>query len=335
MAQQEKDDGDMMTTKRTYRGVSLALLVTMTSLAIPSTSFAADDEGAEAAFKRGFELFEEGNYQAALVEFKQAYKMSPNYKMLYNIGLVSKQLNDYAGALDAFTRYLADGGTNIVVSRRVEVNQEIQKLRNRVAQVSIKVDKPGAEISVDGASVGVSPLPAPLTLNIGRVRVTARLNDRTDEKVIELIPGQSMAIDLKVSAATVTLGQGDKHVEEDKGPKFPWAPWAITALVGGGAAVTGVLALGAKSDYDKKEGIYGVSKSDLDSASSKASTFGLVTDILLGCTVIGAGVSTYFTVKWMKDKKQFEKEKSDQKGPAQAGVQLGVSPFGAVMSGTF
>lgn len=322
-----------MATKRTFRGVSLALLVTMTSMAIPSVSFAADDEGAEAAFKRGFELFEEGNYQAALVEFKQAYKMSPNYKMLYNIGLVSKQLNDYAGALDAFTRYLNDGGTNVVVSRRVEVNQEIQKLRNRVAQVSIKVDRPGAEISVDGASVGTSPLATPLTLNIGRVRVAARLNDRTDEKVIELIPGQSMAVDLRVGTQAIVKDE-KKPEQEDKSPKFPWAPWAITALVGGGAVVTGVLALGAKSDYDKKENQYGVPKSELDSASSKTSTFGLVTDILLGCTVIGAGVSTYFTVKWVKEKKQFDSEqkKENQKSGT---VQLGVSPFGAVMSGTF
>ncbi len=301
-----------MASKQRFRSVSLALLVTMTSMAIPCSAFAADDEGAEAAFKRGFELFEEGNYQAALVEFKQAYKMSPNYKMLYNIGLVSKQLNDYAGALDAFTRYLNDGGTAVLVSRRVEVNQEIQKLRNRVSQVSVKVDKPGAEISVDGASVGTSPLPAPLTLNIGKIRVTARLGDRTDEKVIELVPGQSMAVDLKVGAQGAAGPVAGPVVEEDKSPKFPWAPWAITAVVGGGAAVTGVLALGAKSDYDKVESRYGATKSELDSASSKTGTMGLVTDVLIGCAVIGAGVSTYFTVKWIKEKKQYDKEKDSK-----------------------
>ena len=324
-----------MASKRTFRSVSLALVVTMTSMAIPGAAFAADDEGAEAAFKRGFELFEEGNYQAALVEFKQAYKMSPNYKMLYNIGLVSKQLNDYAGALDAFTRYLNDGGTAVLVSRRVEVNQEIQKLRNRVSQVSVKVDKPGAEVSVDGASVGTSPLPGPLTLNIGKIRVTARLGDRTDEKVIELVPGQSMAVDLKVGAqgqAGVVVGP---VVEEDKSPKFPWAPWAITAVVGGGTAVTGVLALGAKSDYDKKVAQYPVSASDVNSASSKQSSLALVSDILLGCTVIGAGVSTYFTVKWIKEKKQYDREKDKEKTEQKGTVQLGVSPFGAAMSGTF
>jgi len=55
-------------------------------------------EEASTRFKRGLQLFDEGDYALALVEFERAYQLAPNYRALYNIGLVNVQLGRYAEA---------------------------------------------------------------------------------------------------------------------------------------------------------------------------------------------------------------------------------------------
>src|SRR5262245_61950348 len=46
---------------------------------------------AKQRFDRGYELYEEGEYPLALIEFNRAYELVPNYKVLYNIGQVCIQ----------------------------------------------------------------------------------------------------------------------------------------------------------------------------------------------------------------------------------------------------
>src|SRR5580692_5914030 len=59
-------------------------------------------------FERAVVLYAEADYQGALVEFKRAYATAPNPIVLYNIGETEFQLQDYSGALGAFTRYLGE-----------------------------------------------------------------------------------------------------------------------------------------------------------------------------------------------------------------------------------
>ena len=67
----------------------------------------------EARYKRALELFNDGSYDAARLELKRAYELAPTYRILYNIALVNVELNDYAGALDAFERYLSEGSPRL------------------------------------------------------------------------------------------------------------------------------------------------------------------------------------------------------------------------------
>src|SRR5205809_449884 len=78
-------------------------------------------------FRKGFELFKEADYQAALIEFRRAYELAPNYNVLYNIGQVYFQLQDYANALTWLERYMAEGGKNITKTRKEEVERDIEK----------------------------------------------------------------------------------------------------------------------------------------------------------------------------------------------------------------
>jgi hypothetical protein len=91
----------------------------------------------------------------------------------------------------------------------------------------------------------------------------------------------------------------DKPVEKvDEGPSFPWPLWAITAVLGGGAAVTGILAVNQRNDFEEKQATFGVNPSELEDKRSNAQTLGIVTDVLLASTIISAGFATYFTIRW-------------------------------------
>ncbi|MBV9946426.1 MAG: tetratricopeptide repeat protein, partial [Myxococcales bacterium] len=52
-----------------------------------SAAAAQASEDASVHFKRGLQLFDEGDYTLALVEFNRAYQLAPNYRALYNIAL--------------------------------------------------------------------------------------------------------------------------------------------------------------------------------------------------------------------------------------------------------
>ena len=50
-------------------------------------------------FRSGVRFYKDHDFAAALVEFKQAYDLVPNYIVLYNLGQTARELKDYAAAL--------------------------------------------------------------------------------------------------------------------------------------------------------------------------------------------------------------------------------------------
>jgi hypothetical protein len=124
-------------------------------------------------FARGVRLYEEQDWRAALIEFERAVTLAPRFEVLYNVAQCHYQLQDYAGALRAFERYLTDGGGQIEADERARVETTIEDLRGRVAQVRVETNVSGAEITVDDVVVGTTPLSEALLVSEGRRRVAA------------------------------------------------------------------------------------------------------------------------------------------------------------------
>jgi hypothetical protein len=83
----------------------------------------------------------------------------------------------------------------------------------------------------------------------------------------------------------------------------PWIAWGVTGALGASAAVTGVLALGARADERDVQTRQGVKREALLAARDKVQNLALATDILLAGTLLGAGVSAYFTFRPADPKK--------------------------------
>jgi tetratricopeptide (TPR) repeat protein len=300
------------------RGIALSLALSLLGASAPSfaqqPAGAQQDEG-RLRFKRGVELFKEGDFRAALVEFKRAYEVAPSYRILYNLGQTSYELQDYAGALVAFERYLKEGGAELPADRRAEVEAEVKKLQGRVAYLTIEVNEPGALISVDDVQIGTSPLKEPLLVSAGQRRVAAsRPPLLPASQLIELAGGDRTKLHLELVNPTVrspsvppslppaSSSQAPAATPPPAPPPPPssaglWLGLGATVLLTGGAVTTGLLARSAQQDRDRELGRLPGDRSKIDSLADRAKTLALASDIMSGLALVGAGVTVYFAVR--------------------------------------
>ncbi|MDI1447739.1 PEGA domain-containing protein [Polyangium sp. 6x1] len=309
-------------------------------------------EEASRRFKRGIELFGEGDYRAALIEFRRAYELAPNYNVLYNIGNVYFQLQDYANALVSFEKYLAEGGATIDPKRRADVDKDIEKLRTRVARVEIVTSVPDADVTIDDVPVGKSPFAKPLLVNPGRHRIVATKEGRTSaSRTIEVasFDAEKVTLDLAeiatkpvdtgtvpttlptTTAPTASATNTGPVVPPPPPPKsIPWAGWGVTGALAVGAIATGALALSKSGELaDLRKPDSGATKTQLDDASSSTGTLALVSDIFTGAAVVAGVVTLYFTVRDPGPAKEQPKTGLIKR------VDVGVSPTGVTLKGSF
>ncbi|APR74771.1 PEGA domain protein [Minicystis rosea] len=325
--------------RRRSLALTAALLLSLSPLAAsaqappagaPPASAAKPGSEANAHFKRGVELYNEGDFNAALIEFRRAYELDPRYQALYNIGETYYQLQDYAHALETLTSYLAKGGAQIADGRREEVQKEIEKLRTRVATIDVMVRIPGVEITVDDVPAGRTPLAAPITVSAGRRKITAsRPGKPPITQIVEVAGGDAKKIAIEIT----------DDAEPEKPRSVPAAPWVVTGVLTAGAVVTGVLALGASSSVKDELAAMPGDASKISSAHGKAVALGITTDILAGAAIVMAGVSIYFTVAAQSPKRTEKAAVAvhllDRGEPPKAAVRLTAGPRSLLLTGSF
>lgn len=155
----------------------MRLLAALLSLALVALPAAAQDDPARAEarvhFQRGLELYDDGDLSAALSEFEEAYRISPNPRLLYNLGQVHAELGHAVEAADAYDRFLreADG---IDAELRADAERELARARSRIGRVTVTVSVPGARIWIDDVERGSAPLPEPVAVSAGEHLITVQ-----------------------------------------------------------------------------------------------------------------------------------------------------------------
>jgi hypothetical protein len=316
----------------------LAALLALVSLAAGPARAEAPSAVTEAQshFKRGVDLYEDGDLPAAMVEFRRAYDLVPNYRVLYNLGRVAGAMHDYAAALRHYRQYLAEGGAQILPPRRAEVEAEVQKLSGRVGQLRVMVDVAGAEISVDDSSVGVSPLASPVLVNAGKRRVVvtvpnvapvSRLVDVAGEETVTVTmsvplpaPAPPPVVASPAPPSALRPAAPPPRRSRDAAHKRTWPvvlTWTATGLLAAGSATAGLLALRDSRDLRDLRESYPVAYDDLVAAQNRTRTAALVADGLLAGTALFTALSLYVTLS----------------GPSETTVAVG--PASLSLSGKF
>jgi tetratricopeptide (TPR) repeat protein len=251
-------------------------------------------------YEAGLELYADGEFKRAAIEFDRAYELVPNYRALYNIGQVRIQLHDYARAMKALQAYLKEGGDKIDAARKKTVADDLAMLATRTATLSLETNEPGVEVLVDGNSAGITPLPEPLLLDTGDRRITLRkdgFHPREETITLASKDALSMRFDLRKveKARDPVVFVAPSTVESDR-TAWIWGTWSATAAFAAGAGVTGILGINAAEDLGELRNTQGVSRDSLESAQRRAETLLRVADILGGAAIVTGGVALYLTL---------------------------------------
>ncbi|MBK8482616.1 MAG: PEGA domain-containing protein [Proteobacteria bacterium] len=291
-------------------------------------------------FARAVALFNEGDLRASLVEFQKAYELSPNPSVLYNLGQVHFQLQEYAAALKALSRFLAESSPS--AANRADAETTVQTLRKRVGRIFVRSNLEGAEIAVDDEVVGRSPLTTPVVVSIGRRRISARAGGYVPAtQVVDIAGGDTVTIRLDLAAAAAGLARGGAAGKTE--PVDPLArrrtwrivSWTTTGVLAGAAVAAGVLALMASADLKAERDRFGATAERLTRYADRSQGFGLATDVLTGAAIVAGGVSLYLQLSAPAGAEGRSRRSAGASSVARDAVGLRVSPTSVALTGSF
>jgi hypothetical protein len=162
------------------------LVIVLGALAAPQAARAGVEEEARKHYDRAVELVDDGQLEGAIVEFQRSYDLTHHFAVLYNIGQVYVSLARPVEAVDAYERYLADGGRKIPADRRAEVEKEIVRQKARIATLEIHGLPRGANVRLDGNEIGRAPISAPVRVGVGKHTIAASAEgyDSAEKEVV-------------------------------------------------------------------------------------------------------------------------------------------------------
>jgi hypothetical protein len=258
----------------------------------PAAAPAAGEEASN-HFKRGLQLFDDGEYTLALVEFERAYQLAPNYRALYNIALVDMQLGRYADASRTLEQYLHDGGDGVPATRRAEVTKTLNDLKIRTATLEISMNVPGAEVTLDGKAIDAARLRGPTVIDAGEhtLRASAPGYLATD-KTVTLAGGDKASVRLELRA----FNQPAKPAEPQRTHVVFWPGFAVTAALAAGSVVAGIVMLDDRSSLNQLKNSPQATAAQLQSGANGTNSAALAADVLAGLAVIAGGISIYLSV---------------------------------------
>jgi hypothetical protein len=315
----------------------------------------ADDSAKQAArehFKQAVQLFDDRRFADSLVEFERSYALYPAFSTLYNIGEVRAALGHPVEAVDAFEKFLTQGGASISAEQRARVEAELRSERGRVGDVNVGGLPAGSEVRVDGVPVAKAPMTGSVRVAAGHHRLEAMADGyRSALREID-VPGQGhveITIALIVLAAPTPAGASspvamaavpptpsplltaDARTSGAEAPRAPGSAQRIAAYcVGGlGLAATGtgivITALG-QNKHDEALTQWAANEKSTarqtESDSVHQKTIGYVT-MGVGGAVLVTGVVLYLTAPTRR--------------PSRTGVNfapwIGTSAAGATLEG--
>jgi len=167
----------------------------------------AEEEGMR-LYDEGRKVAGTGQWEKARELFMQAFALKRHYQIAAALGRAEVQLGKYRDAAEHLSWAIQQGGAEMDAAQRKAFPEMLEKARGRVGVLSISVDPPGAEVVVNGRSMGTAPLPGPVFVDAGPVIVEVRLEGYAPVRESRVaLPGKEDAVRvaLRKVAAVVPL----------------------------------------------------------------------------------------------------------------------------------
>jgi len=268
-------------------------------------------EKARTHFRAGVNYMQDpdgARYEEAYREFRAAYTESASWKILGNLGISAMKLERDGEAIEAFRKYLAEGGDQVAPDERKQFERDLQTLEASVVTVKVVSQPPGAafideRVPVSGEPVvnRYEPSEQWVTAGIrpGHHRMTAKLAGYEDTKwEFDARPGETsehvfemkkpVPVAVQPGGAAGPAGPGAQQTTRPI-PTGVYIGVAATGALAVGAGVVGVLAMGKKSEFDDANN--GNDPNAAKDIKDSGEQLNLIADILAGGAVV-AGIVT-------------------------------------------
>jgi len=306
--------------------MALALAAGILAPARPSVAQALPDPTAASEaklhFKNGLALFNEKAYEKAITEFNESYRIYPFDKVLYNIALCYDNSHAYADALTYYMMYM-DKAKKMSPKMMKAISKRIEELSMYVGLLEVSSSEAGAEIILDGKTVGETPYLS-ITTEIGDHDLIVRKAGFSPfTQKITVVSGGTTTVHAALVKEVIPVIEVEKPDKKRKlHPAIFYASVGLFGVAALTAISTGALALQA----DRKIG--GMYDDEPWGAwRDRRDRYALTADVMLGLTAVFAAASvtlSFFTVfKKKKEKRQgFISPAPARKG---AGIAWGVT----------
>ncbi len=122
---------------------------------------------AKQAYEAATILLDNQDWQGAITKYRQAYELSKDPRLLFDMAVCERGLHTYAHMRALLIRYEQEAGTDASPEQKTDVDAALAAIANLVGTVKLTVRQAGASVAVDGEPVGSTPLTAPLVLDLG------------------------------------------------------------------------------------------------------------------------------------------------------------------------
>jgi hypothetical protein len=293
-----------------------------------------DKEKAKKHFKQGTVLYDEGNFKAALVEFKASYEAHPNWKLRYYLAITLQALHEFVEAEKELKLYLEEGAGDVTEDKKTEVDDILASLSGVIGRLTVLTEPGGADLYIGEERAGQTPLAEPLRLNVGTYKLTVKMEGyESQTQDVEVPGGETVEVTVKLvkeKPAVAETQPGETTAASGTQPKKPAkkvpavAFYAVAGLTGAlliGTAVAGGLAMKNHADFEDTPEENVSSRKDL---RDKGRKLNVAADTLLGLTAASAAallVMGFFT----------DFSKKEKRGAA---LMLSPEPAGATLTVT-
>jgi hypothetical protein len=193
---------------------------------------------ARAEYEAGRILFNDGDYENAVIKFGRAYELSKEPRLLWNVALCQKNLKRYTRMLATVQKLLDDGGPLLSEQDRADAAELVQTIQAFVSRLELTASEEGAAVFVDDEQVGTTPLKAPALLDVGARRIRVSKKGFKDFMTVQQVEGGgavhvSAALEKEVHRGRLAVSTGPEGLIALDGKVVGRATWEGSVPSGG------------------------------------------------------------------------------------------------------
>jgi hypothetical protein len=165
------------------------------------------------AYEAATVLFNNRDAARALAKYREAYELSKDSRLLFNMAVCERDLRAYAKMQELLVTYERDAGEGLLPEQKAQIEAALAAIRNLVGTVTLAVRESGATVLLDGEPVGTTPLANGLLVDLGQHKlVLSKEGFETDERSIEIAGGSeatlAIALTPRVLPARLSVSAG-------------------------------------------------------------------------------------------------------------------------------